>query len=269
MNPNAFRFLLMTYDRESACGVHRSASACNGDTKNRCIYFDDILSLIGGSTGPSAANKSSSSSSHKNSSSNSDTSSTASTLAQDLAAALLLDSSNANLGQDSSDPAADPETIAAANGQGFRQQLSERLWQQQQSLQELLLQQMTPDRQQLLPQMFTDAASASDSSSSSSGAPPAGSKSQKPALSKPAAKNGSHGNVLCTSTDLLENYLFTKSAFSNPLQAPLAMHCPGSKASDLVNCMKLGGSGECISYSMIQGCGSYSVTQHPQPLERP
>jgi hypothetical protein len=74
----------------------------------------------------------------------------------------------------------------------------------------------------------------SSSSSSSTKAAPA-----KPATPPAAAAAPRKPRVMCTSADLLENYIFTRSAYSNPLQAPLALHCPGSKAYHLIACMRM------------------------------
>jgi hypothetical protein len=49
---------------------------------------------------------------------------------------------------------------------------------------------------------------------------------------------------LCTSRELIDNFVYTKSGYSSVLQAPLAMHCPGSKASNLVKCMGQTSNGE-------------------------
>lgn len=52
-----------------------------------------------------------------------------------------------------------------------------------------------------------------------------------------SSSSSKHQEVKCTSKELIEHFIFTRSGYSSVLQAPLAMHCPGSKAYDLVKCM--------------------------------
>jgi hypothetical protein len=66
----------------------------------------------------------------------------------------------------------------------------------------------------------------------------------KPTGAAPPA-SGSTGDIKCTSRDLLENFAFTKMGYSSVLQAPMGLHCPGSKAAQLVNCMRQPSNGEC------------------------
>jgi hypothetical protein len=62
--------------------------------------------------------------------------------------------------------------------------------------------------------------------------------------SKKSSTSSSKKTMQCTSKELLENFAFTKVGYSSVLQAPLGLHCPGSKAAALVTCMRQPTKGE-------------------------
>lgn len=74
-----------------------------------------------------------------------------------------------------------------------------------------------------------------------------------PSSSKPSSSSGGGKSKLkCTSRELIENFVYTQSGYSSVLQAPLAMHCPGSKAFNLVRCMGQTSNGErCSSWRRV------------------
>jgi len=79
-------------------------------------------------------------------------------------------------------------------------------------------------------------AGASQPAAAAAAAPPS-KAAQPPASSSTKGSSSKHKEVKCTSKELIEHFIFTRSGYSSVLQAPLAMHCPGSKAYDLVKCM--------------------------------
>ncbi|KAF6258805.1 hypothetical protein COO60DRAFT_1516853 [Scenedesmus sp. NREL 46B-D3] len=288
-------FLLMSYDRETVCGQHRTASTCRGDTAHRCVYFDDIFNKINGK----AASSSSSSNSPSNNSSGK-TNMVAAGAAGDAQdqqqdkeqqqhrAAMPLLGARAAEHLQASDGSEGAHSQLSWPSEQLQQQLREQLAVDQRSPRRLAQDTLLsghPTAAVAAPAAATASATAAAAAagSSSSSSKPGSSKPvtsnrnsnsssfTKPAPVKPAASSSAPAAattgfassaakpptaaaalvaapkkppVVCTSADFLENYIFTRSAYSNPLQAPLALHCPGSKAYQLVSCMRMPSLGE-------------------------
>jgi hypothetical protein len=225
------------------------------------VYFDDILNIIAGRAGSSSSNSSSSSSK--------------SNMAEEAAAGDTPDQQqDAEQKQQQQAPAAMPLLDAWATAQmqaGFgAEALTNQLTLQSEALQQQLREQLaldvSPRRLSQNAPLSLNAAPAATAPAAATRAPAAASSSSSTKLSsssssssssfttaapaKPAAPAASAAaaprkpRVMCTSADLLENYIFTRSAYSNPLQAPLALHCPGSKAYQLISCMRMPSLGE-------------------------
>jgi hypothetical protein len=82
---------------------------------------------------------------------------------------------------------------------------------------------------------------------------PAAAAAPSSSKSSPSSSGGGgkKAQLKCTSRELIENFVYTESGYSSVLQAPLAMHCPGSKAFELVRCMGQPSNAACSS---IPGC---------------
>jgi hypothetical protein len=213
------------------------------------VYFDDILNIIAGRAGSS----SNSSSSKSNMAAGTAAGNTPDHQQQIPAAMPLLDAW------------ATAQLQAGFGAEALNNQLSLQSEALQQQLREqLALDGASPRRLSQNPLLSLDAAPAATAPAAATRAPAAASSSSsstKPSSSSssssssftfaapakpaaPAAAAPRKPRVMCTSADLLENYIFTRSAYSNPLQAPLALHCPGSKAYQLISCMRMPSLGE-------------------------
>jgi hypothetical protein len=217
----------MTYDRETRCNVHTTAAACNADVTNRCIHTEDVMNIIeaidagaaaGAGNSSHAATKGGGGSSSSGSSSSGGGSTSRSGGSSRQATTELLDpvslAHELHVAQrDLLGTFADSPLLVGSRP------LAEvaRIQQQQQQQQQRQTQQQQQKQQQQQPKQQQQQQ-----------------KQQQPA---------DDGAPVCTSRDLLENYLFTRAAYSNLLQAPLSMHCPGSKAYELVRCMRTHGAG--------------------------
>lgn len=82
-------------------------------------------------------------------------------------------------------------------------------------------------------------------------AAPAPAPSSSKADSSSSGGKGSGKSLKCTSRENIENFVYTHSGYSSVLQAPLAMHCPRSKAFNLVRCMGQTSNAAC---SATPGC---------------
>lgn len=141
-------------------------------------------------------------------------------------------------------PAAAERATAAAAGVKnlFTSQMSALQNQFGSNLREMMGRTDTP----ILDRAFERVAGAGKPAAAAAGAAPA----PAPSSNKPSSSSGSSSKkrqVKCTSRELIENFVFTKSGYSSVLQAPLALHCPGSKAFNLVKCMGQTSNAGCRS----------------------
>jgi hypothetical protein len=90
-------------------------------------------------------------------------------------------------------------------------------------------------------------------------AAPAPAPSSSKADSSSSGGKGAGKSLKCTSRENIENFLYTHSGYSSVLQAPLAMHCPRSKAFNLVRCMGQTSNGELADSTSRAWSGSLHV----------
>jgi hypothetical protein len=107
--------------------------------------------------------------------------------------------------------------------------------------------QFGPGLREMLGRMETPILNPAFELMSGAGKPAAASGSAPaPSSTKSSSSSSKKPRIQCTSRELIENFVFTKSGYSSVLQAPLALHCPGSKAFNLVKCMGQTSNGECL-----------------------
>lgn len=203
----------MTHDRKAACDDHQSGDSCRSDKANNCVWLDDVL----GPSDSSAGSKDSKRPPGKTAS------------AERLSTAAVT--------------AAVPNLFTsrmAAMQSEFGSSLREMLWRSEAPM---------------LVQTMETLAGAGNSASSTAGGSSTPAPAPAASSSKKSSSSGGKGRkqLLCTSRELIDNFVYTKSGYSSVLQAPLAMHCPGSKAFNLVKCMGQTSNGEAATCSRLVG----------------
>lgn len=215
----------MTHDRKAACEGYASRSSCRSDTAHNCVWLDDIL---GDSSGGGRAQRPAA--------------------AKGAASAERVSSV--------------PPTLFTARMAAMQTQFGS-------TLREVLGRMQTPILNPALELMAgskpAPAPASTPAAAAAAPAAPAPSSSKADSKADSSSGGGKGKQLKCTNRENIENFVYTHSGYSSVLQAPLAMHCPGSKAFNLVRCMGQNSNGELpgssrISLALQATCGSCAST---------